>query len=228
MAQKPSLRPLRIVVLISGNGSNLQAIIDASQKDLPVEICAVISNRPDAYGLQRAANAHIPHHVIDHTQYPDRESFDRALGDTIDRYQPELIVLAGFMRVLTDRFVRHYHGRMLNIHPSLLPKYRGLNTHAKALAAGDKEHGASVHFVTETLDGGPVVVQASVPILATDTVKSLAQRVQQLEHKIYVATLRWLSEGRLAWRDGEVMLDGKTLSKPLLYNSDTSDAAKTA
>ncbi len=217
---------LRIVVLISGNGSNLQAIIDANQAGLPIEICAVISNRPKAYGLQRAANAGITHHVIDHTQYTDRESFDTALKIAIDRYQPNFVLLAGFMRVLTTAFVRSYRGRMLNIHPSLLPKYRGLNTHAKAIAANDAYHGASVHFVTETLDGGPVVVQARVPILANDTVANLSQRVRQKEHKIYVEVLHWLCQQRLAWQDDKLMLDDKPLLQPVVIGGGQANETK--
>ncbi len=209
---------LRVVALISGNGSNLQAIIDASKKDLPVEVCAVISNRPQAYGLQRAANAAIACHIIDHKQFENRQSFDAELKRCIDRYTPDIIVLAGFMRILSDEFVRSYRGRMLNIHPSLLPKYRGLNTHAKAIAAGDRHHGASVHFVTETLDGGPVIVQARVPILANDTVESLSQRVQRQEHRIYVEVLRWLCAGRLVWQSTAPSLDGKLLQQAVVLD----------
>lgn len=220
MVQENHLPPLRIVVVISGNGSNLQAIIDASQSELAVEICAVISNRPKAYGLQRAVIAGIKCLTIDHTEYSGRETFDAKLKQTIDQYNPDLIVLAGFMRVLSDDFVRNYPGRILNIHPSLLPKYRGLNTHAKAIAANDAYHGASVHFVTETLDGGPVIVQARLPILANDNVESLAQRVQDQEHKIYVEALQWLSQRRLIWSDGALTLDGKPLLQPIVINSE--------
>jgi len=214
---------LRVVVLISGNGSNLQAIINASHNGLAVDICAVISNRPNAYGLQRAADAGITHCVVDHTQYADREAFDKKLKQTIDRHEPDFIVLAGFMRMLTEGFVRSYHGRMLNIHPSLLPKYRGLNTHAKAIAAGDSHHGASVHFVTETLDGGPVIVQARVPILTHDTVESLSQRVQLEEHKIYVEVLQWLCQGRLLWQEGQVILDKHVLTHPIVIDCEKAD-----
>ena len=215
MVEKTGSAPLRIVVLISGNGSNLQAIIDASKDGLNIEICAVISNRPDAYGLQRAAKANIAQHIIDHKQFKDRESFDAELKSAIDQYQPDLVVLAGFMRVLTDSFVKAYRDRMLNIHPSLLPKYRGLDTHAKAIAAGDDYHGASVHFVTETLDGGPVIVQAKVTILDNDTVESLSQRVQQAEYVIYVEVLDWLCQQRLVCRDNCLTLDGKPLLQPV-------------
>lgn len=216
---------LRIAVVISGNGSNLQAIIDASRRDLAVDIAVVISNRPDAYGLRRATSAGIDTLVIDHDAYRERQAFDNALMAALDRYQPQLVVLAGFMRVLSDDFVGHYRGRLLNIHPSLLPKYRGLNTHARALRAGDREHGASVHFVTETLDGGPVIVQARLPILANDTVDSLSQRVQQLEHQIYVEALRWYADGRLRWQDDCAMLDGRPLTEPRMFEHE--DIAKT-
>ena len=176
---------LPIVVLISGSGSNLQAIIDASNNDLPVEIRAVISNKADAYGLERAKNAGIKTIVIDHTQFEGRETFDAELSRTIDHYAPKLVVLAGFMRILSDDFVHHYEGRMLNIHPSLLPRYKGTNTHARAIEAGDREAGCSVHLVTAELDSGQVLLQANVPILDGDTPEKLAARVLIQEHKIY-------------------------------------------
>lgn len=201
---------LPIVVLISGGGTNLQSIIDAvSNNDLPVEIRAVISNRPDAYGLQRAARAGIPGEVLYHKDFPDRESYDRALTALIDRYSPGLVVLAGFMRILSDDFVRHYEGRMINIHPSLLPKYRGLHTHKRCLEAGDAEHGATVHFVTPELDAGPVIMQARVPVQPDDSPESLAARVLQEEHRIYPEAIRWFAEGRLALKDGVSHLDGR-------------------
>ncbi len=173
---------LPLVVLISGGGSNLQAIIDAA---LPVEIKAVISNKADAYGLERARKAGIPTHHIDHTEFDGREAFDAALMECIDQYQPRLVVLAGFMRILTDGFVEHYAGRLINIHPSLLPKYKGTNTHARAIEAGDAEAGCSVHLVTAELDSGPILLQARVPILKGDTPESLAARVLEQEHRIY-------------------------------------------
>ncbi|MCW8827977.1 MAG: phosphoribosylglycinamide formyltransferase [Gammaproteobacteria bacterium] len=188
---------LPIVVLISGSGSNLQSIIDASQHDLPVEIRAVISNRADAYGLTRAREAGIDTAVLDHRDYPDRESYDAALRELIDRYQPGLLILAGFMRILSDDFVRHYEGRMMNIHPSLLPRYRGLNTHARAIEAGDKEAGCTVHFVTPELDAGPPIIQAHVPILDGDTPETLAARVLEQEHRIYPEAIRLFVEGKL-------------------------------
>ena len=188
---------LPIVVLISGSGSNLQSIIDASNRDLPVEIKAVISNKADAYGLTRAREAGIPTEVLDHKQYPDRESYDAALRQLIDGYQPTLLVLAGFMRILSDGFVRHYEGRMINIHPSLLPKYRGLNTHARAIEAGDREAGCTVHFVTPELDAGPPILQAKVPVHPDDTPDTLAARVLEQEHRIYPEAIRLITEGKV-------------------------------
>ncbi|HEX9802662.1 MAG TPA: phosphoribosylglycinamide formyltransferase [Gammaproteobacteria bacterium] len=190
----PERERLPVVVLISGSGSNLQAIIDA---DLPITIRAVISNRADAYGLTRAEQAGIPTAVLDHKAYPDRESYDAALQELIDSYRPGLLVLAGFMRILSDGFVRHYEGRMINIHPSLLPKYRGLDTHARAIAAGDAEAGCSVHFVTPELDSGPIIIQARVPIRDGDTPETLAARVLEQEHRIYPEAIRKFAEGEL-------------------------------
>ena len=190
--------PLRVVVLISGNGSNLQAIIDASEKDPGLyEVVAVVSNRDDAYGLERADRAGISSAVIDHKAYVSREAYDHALMQIIDAFEPELVVLAGFMRILTPAFVRHYAGRMLNIHPSLLPKYKGLNTHQRAIDAGDRVHGCSVHFVTEELDDGPVVLQAEVPVLEGDTAGTLADRVHVQEHIIYPEAVRRFALGEL-------------------------------
>ena len=200
---------LPIVVLISGNGSNLQALIDAAARgELPVDIRAVISNRPAAYGLERARRAGIPAVVVNHGDYPDRAAFDAALQQAIDAHQPGLVVLAGFMRILTPEFVAHYHGRMLNVHPSLLPAFRGLDTHRRALEAGVKEHGVSIHFVTAELDGGPVVAQEKIPVLPGDDAESLAQRVQAAEHILYPRVIRWFAEGRLTLQDNRAMLDG--------------------
>lgn len=190
-------KKLPIVVLISGSGSNLQSIIDASLNDLPVEIRAVISNKADAYGLVRAEKAGIPTAVLDHKAFADRAAYDAALSELIDSYRPELVVLAGFMRILSDDFVRHYDGRMMNIHPSLLPKYRGLNTHARAIEAGDSEAGCTVHFVTPELDAGPTIIQARVPILEGDTPELLAARVLEQEHRIYPEAIRRFAEGEL-------------------------------
>ncbi|MDH4553356.1 phosphoribosylglycinamide formyltransferase [Pseudomonas sp. LB-090624] len=201
-----------VVVLLSGSGSNLQALIDSSKAaDSPVRIRAVVSNRADAFGLQRAAAAGIDSAVLDHTQFDGREAFDAALMARIDGFAPDLVVLAGFMRILSGDFVRHYQGRLLNIHPSLLPRYKGLHTHRRALEAGDAEHGCSVHFVTEELDGGPLVVQAVVPVAPGDTVESLAQRVHQQEHLIYPLAVRWFAEGRLRLGEQGALLDGQPL-----------------
>lgn len=183
-------KKLPIVVLISGSGSNLQAIIDAADDDLPVEICAVISNKADAYGLTRARQVGIETVVVDHTRFKSRQAFDTELSRIIDRFEPGLVVLAGFMRILSDDFVHHYEGRMLNIHPSLLPKYKGTNTHARAIEAGDSEAGCSVHLVTAELDAGPVLLQAKVPILKGDTPETLAARVLEQEHRIYPEAIR--------------------------------------
>jgi len=201
-----------VVVLISGSGSNLQALIDSSQAgDSPVRIRAVISNRADAYGLERAKAAGIDTRVLDHKAFAGREAFDAALVEAIDACEPHLVVLAGFMRILSSDFVRHYGGRLLNIHPSLLPKYKGLHTHQRALEAGDGEHGCSVHFVTEELDGGPLVVQAVIAVRSGDTLDSLAQRVHEQEHQIYPLAVRWFAEGRLRLDAQGAMLDGQPL-----------------
>lgn len=206
--------PLALVVLISGNGSNLQAIIDAiREQGLQAEVRAVISNNPGAYGLTRARNANIAAEVLDHRSFPSREAYDRELQALIDRYQPDLVVLAGFMRILTEDFVNHYHGRMLNIHPSLLPKYQGLNTHQRVLEAGDAIHGVSVHFVTPELDGGPVILQAEVPVHPGDNADDLTQRVHQQEHVIYPLVIRWFAEKRLALEGETVQFDGKPMSR---------------
>lgn len=204
--------PLRVVVLISGSGSNLQAIIDGQRAgELPIEIVAVISNRPNVKGLERAVHAGIEAITLDHKDFASRQAFDAALAERIDSYRPELVVLAGFMRILTPEFTQRYLGRMLNIHPSLLPKYQGLNTHQRALDAGDSEHGVTVHFVTAELDGGPAVIQAVVPVLAGDDARSLAARVQTQEHVIYPMAIKWFAEGRLIMRDNAALLDGEPL-----------------
>ncbi len=202
----------RIVVLISGGGTNLQALIDSVKSEqLEAEIVAVISNRPDVLGLERANRAGIATEVLDHRNFGDRDSFDAELMQLIDRQQPDLVVLAGFMRILTTGFVRRYEGKMLNIHPSLLPKYRGLHTHERALEAGDDCHGVTVHFVTEELDGGPLVVQAIVPIESGDTPGTLAHRIQAQEHIIYPLAVKWFCEGRLNLKEGLVHMDGEPL-----------------
>jgi phosphoribosylglycinamide formyltransferase-1 len=201
-----------VIVLISGNGSNLQAIIDQiHQGKLRVCLCAVISDRPDAYGLARAAKAGIPTHIIDYKQYPDRAGFDADLRQQIDAYQPDLIVLAGFMRILTPEFVQHYLGKMINIHPSLLPKYQGLQTHRRALAAGEMEHGASVHYVTAELDSGPIILQGRVPVFAEDTPESLQQRVHQVEYQIYPAAIQQIAAGQVTFRNNQVYYGGQPI-----------------
>lgn len=202
-----------VVVLLSGSGSNLQALIDSSLgQDSPVQIRGVISNRADAYGLERAKAAGIDTAVLQHQGFDGRQAFDAALMALIDGMQPDLVVLAGFMRILSGDFVRHYQGRLLNIHPSLLPKYKGLHTHQRALEAGDAEHGCSVHFVTEELDGGPLVVQAVVAVAPDDTVQSLADRVHHQEHQIYPLAVRWFAEGRLRLGEHGALLDGQPLA----------------
>lgn len=200
-----------VVVLISGSGSNLQALIDSQGPTNPMRIVAAISNRADAYGLERARAAGIPTRVLSHRDYADREAFDSALVEAVDAYGPDLVVLAGFMRILTAGFVRHYRGRLLNIHPSLLPRHKGLDTHRRALEAGDPEHGCSVHFVTEELDGGPVALQAGVPIAPGESLDALVERVHQQEHLIYPLAVRWFAEGRLRLAEQGAMLDGQLL-----------------
>jgi phosphoribosylglycinamide formyltransferase-1 len=202
-----------VVVLLSGSGSNLQAMIDSFKGvNNPVRISAVISNRADAFGLQRAKDAGIEARVLDHKAFEGREAFDTALIELIDTFKPKLVVLAGFMRILSAAFVRHYQGRLLNIHPSLLPLYKGLHTHQRALDAGDREHGCSVHFVTEELDGGPLVVQAVIPVELNDSPASLAQRIHAQEHQIYPLAIRWFAEGRLSLGEQGALLDGQLLA----------------
>lgn len=203
----------RIVVLISGSGSNLQAIIDACKlADYPGEVVAVISNKVDAYGLVRAENAGIENEALSHREFETRELYDQALTQRIDSHNPDIIVLAGFMRILTPEFVQKYLGKLLNIHPSLLPKYQGLNTHQRAIDAKDSEHGVSVHFVTEELDGGPVILQAKVPIFEGDTAEDLASRVHEQEHRIYPLVVKWFCQGRLSMEADKAVLDGEILS----------------
>lgn len=221
--RRPERLPL--VVLISGTGTNLQAIIDAIRNNgLPAEVRAVISNRASARGLERARSAGIATEVLEHRGYPDRTGYDQALMECIDRYRPGLVVLAGFMRILTPEFVRHYNGRILNIHPSLLPDFPGLHTHDRALAAGVTEHGVSVHFVTEQLDGGPVIIQARVDVRPDDDAETLARRVQEKEHVIYPLVVRWVAEGRLAKRDDAILFDGRPLERPLEYDAGMAEA----
>ncbi|MDX7991302.1 phosphoribosylglycinamide formyltransferase [Xenorhabdus littoralis] len=202
----------KIVVLVSGNGSNLQSIIDACQQNrINGHISAVFSNNADAYGLQRAEQAGISAHFLDPKAYADRISYDIALLKAIDQYEPDLVVLAGYMRILSPDFVQHYQGRLLNIHPSLLPKYPGLHTHRKAIENGDKEHGTSIHFVTEELDGGPVILQAKVPIFEGDEEEDVISRIQIQEHTIYPLVIGWFLNGRLVMEGNTALIDGKVL-----------------
>jgi phosphoribosylglycinamide formyltransferase-1 len=202
----------KLCVLISGNGSNLQAIIDnISAEKLDAEICGVISNRPNAYGLTRAQEAGIKAISLDHMQHDSRESYDKALQAEIESLNPDYIVLAGFMRILTPEFVNTFSGKLVNIHPSLLPKYKGLNTHQQAIDNGDEEHGVSVHFVTPELDGGPVIIQSRVPVFEDDTAVDLADRVQEQERRIYPLVLSWFSAGRLKMVNNKAILDEQEL-----------------
>ena len=202
----------KLVVLISGNGSNLQSILDACASGrINGSVAAVFSNKESAYGLTRAQQASVPGLALSPGDFPDREAFDRQLMQEIDAFEPDLVVLAGYMRILSSAFVAHYHDRLLNIHPSLLPKYPGLHTHRQALENGDKEHGTSVHFVTDELDGGPVVLQARVPIFPGDDEAEITARVQHQEHAIYPLAISWFTDGRLVMREGKAWLDGQPL-----------------
>ncbi|MDX2350456.1 MAG: phosphoribosylglycinamide formyltransferase [Porticoccus sp.] len=202
----------RLVVLISGSGSNLQAFIDASQNStLDAEIVGVVSNKAGVLGLERAKKARIPCEILDHREFTDRESFDAELGERVSSYQPDLVILAGFMRILTPEFVNRFAGRIINIHPSLLPKYPGLHTHQRAIDAGDHAAGATVHFVTSDLDGGPAIIQAEVPITSGDTTDILASRILVQEHQIYPLAAQWFCEGRLTLNNGAPHLDGNAL-----------------
>ena len=209
-----------IVILISGSGTNLQAIIDAvAAGQINASISAVISNRADAKGLDRARRQHINTIVIDQNEYDYRTAYDQALISEIDTYKPDLIVLAGFMRILSDVFISHFNNIILNIHPSLLPEFKGLHTHRRALEASKTTHGASVHFVSNELDSGPVVIQAVVPVLANDTEGVLAERVLHQEHVIYPMAIAWYIDGRLEVDGNTVLLDGNTLQRPVLWQA---------
>ncbi|QIG05801.1 phosphoribosylglycinamide formyltransferase [Proteus sp. ZN5] len=197
-----------IVVLISGNGSNLQAVIDACRANkIAGNVVAVLSNKADAYGLERAKLADIPAYFVDPTLYNDRADYDKALIEQIDAYQPDIVVLAGFMRILSPDFVTHYQHKLLNIHPSLLPKYPGLHTHRQVLANKDSFHGVTVHFVTEELDGGPMIIQARIPVLPNDTEQSLQTRIQTEEYRIYPLAIGWLADERLKMQNNQAFLD---------------------
>ena len=211
----------KIVVLISGSGSNLQSFIDAcEERRVDGKIMAVISNRPGVKGLDRAAAANIPNIVVDHRAFESREEFDQYLAEIINEFTPDLIVLAGFMRILTGGFVNQFVGKLINIHPSLLPSYPGLNTHQRAIEAGDSVAGATVHFVTPELDGGPAILQAQVPILSTDSSAELAARVLVEEHKIYPLVAQWYCQGRIIMDNGIVFHDSVEVEKSgLLFSS---------
>lgn len=210
---------INIVVFLSGSGSNFQSIINAVQNGASLNIQAVFSDKKNANGLKRAEQAKIITHVFEKSQYPDRETYDAAVIEIVDQYKPDYIVLAGYMRILSKIFIDHYPSKILNIHPSLLPKYKGLNTHKRALEASDKEHGASVHLVTLALDDGPIIMQVKVPIIDQDTPDSLAKRVLEQEHKIYPLTLQWLSEQKLTIKHGQIFRNKQLLSQPILFNN---------
>lgn len=207
---------LPVVILISGHGSNMCALADrAKNGDLPIEIHAVISDRPEAPGLLRAQERGIETAVLRLQDFNSREDFDIRLGETVERFGPRLVLLAGYMKILSSHFVRKFAGRLLNIHPSLLPKYSGLRTHQRALEAGDREHGASVHFVTEELDGGPLVIQGRISLRSHDTVESLSAKVHLVEHMIYPQAVEWFASGRLELREGVARMDGRILNSPI-------------
>ena len=213
----------KIVILISGSGSNLQSFIDACNAGvIDGKIMAVISNRPGVKGLDRASAADIPNIVIDHRAFQSREEFDQHLAEVITSFTPDLVVLAGFMRILTDGFVNQFIGKLINIHPSLLPSYPGLNTHQRAIEAGDSTAGATVHFVTSELDGGPAILQAAVPILPKDTAVDLAARVLIVEHEIYPVVAQWYCQGRVVMDQGKVFHDGIAVGESgLLFSSES-------
>jgi phosphoribosylglycinamide formyltransferase-1 len=219
-AAESSSTRLPIAILISGRGSNMQVIAErAASGALPVTVSAVISDQPAAAGLGIAASMGIPTHVLSPRDFADRLSHDAALADLVASYSPKLIVLAGFMRILSPRFIHPFADRIFNVHPSLLPLYRGLHTHRRALEAGDRVHGVSVHFVTEELDGGPVVIQSRVSILPGDTEATLSARVQQQEHRIYPRAIDWFARGRLQLRDNRAWLDGRLLEQPVIEDA---------
>jgi phosphoribosylglycinamide formyltransferase 1 len=209
-------QPLRLAILISGRGSNMATIArECLAQRLPAAVQVVISDRPEAQGIATAQAMGIEAHVVPWQGLPHRAAFELALGRCIDRYSPDLVVLAGFMRVLSASFVERYAGRMLNIHPSLLPGYPGLHTHRRVLEADDTEHGATVHFVTAELDGGPAILQSRVPVKPDDTESTLTARVQATEHIIYPRAIGWVAQGRLVWNDGRPLLDGRPLEQPV-------------
>jgi phosphoribosylglycinamide formyltransferase-1 len=209
----------RTAILISGSGTNLQAFIDrVAGGESALELCGVFSNRKGAYGLERAREAGIATACLSHEDFDDRGAFDRAVAAALDAWQPELLILAGFMRILSPWFVVRYEGRILNIHPALLPAYPGLDTHRRVLAAGEKHHGSTVHFVTEELDGGPRILQGRLAVDPTETPDALRSRVQAIEHRIYPEAAEWFGEGRLEYRGGAAWLDGKPLPEPVIFD----------
>jgi phosphoribosylglycinamide formyltransferase-1 len=209
----------RTAVLISGSGSNLQSFIDkTAQGEIDLDLSVVFSNKPDAYGLARAETAGIATECLEYRNYADREAFDRAVAGVLDAYQPDLIVLAGFMRILSPWFVQHYEGKILNIHPALLPAYPGLDTHQRVLDAGEEWHGSTVHFVTEELDGGPRILQGRLAVNSAETADELCARVQTVEHQIYPEAAHWFARGRLEFRDGVARFDGGLLDEPVVSN----------
>lgn len=220
IAGRATLHKLPIVILISGRGSNMLAIAErAASGALPVEIRAVISDKAEAAGLASAAALNIPTRSLSPREFADRASYDQALAALIESFQPKLLVLAGFMRILSPGFIATFANRVLNIHPSLLPLYRGLHTHRRALEAGDSLHGCSVHFVTEELDGGPLVIQAQVKVRPDDSESSLSARVQQQEHSIYSQAIDWFARGRLQLREQRAWLDGRPLEAPVIQTA---------
>ena len=214
-------RRCKTAILISGSGTNLQAFIDRVEEgQLDIDVVVVFSNKPGAFGLTRARNAGITTACIEHGDFESRELFDRAVAAELDQYEPELIILAGFMRILSPWFVRHYEGKVLNVHPALLPLYPGLDTHQRVLDAGDSHHGSTVHFVTEELDGGPRIVAGRLAINAGETADELRHRVQAVEHQVYPQAAQWFGEGRVEYRDGQAYFDGNLLEEPVVIDFD--------
>ena len=211
----------KTAILISGSGTNLQAFIDrAADRRIDIDIAVVFSNKPGAFGLTRARNAGIKTACIQHSDFETRELFDRAVAAELDKHKPDLIVLAGFMRILSPWFVRHYEGKVLNVHPALLPLYPGLNTHQRVLDAGDSHHGSTVHFVTEELDGGPRIVAGRLKVNPGESAEELQHRVQAVEHQVYPQAAQWFGEGRTEYRDGRAYFDGEPLDDPLVIDFD--------
>jgi phosphoribosylglycinamide formyltransferase-1 len=207
----------KTAILISGSGTNLQAFIDAVKDgDLDLDLTVVFSNNPEAHGLERAEAAGIPTACIQHSDYPDRESFDQAVIAELDRFEPDLLILAGFMRILSRPFVAHYAGKILNIHPALLPLYPGLNTHQRVLDSGDEWHGSTVHFVTEELDRGPCVLQGRLAVRQGETAKQLEKRVQAVEHQIYPQAASWVGCGKVKFKNGQCWVDGNLSEEPVV------------